>query len=476
MLHNQEDIERLFQDSFKEFEVSPADSVKESIDKELFANNAVGKRFGFFWLGVILLITCSFTLIILNYGKKEVSRQNIIAKHHHKIDNTQIQSEKIEIKRIKKQLPNTSKVKHDKRSYKSDLSNLGQSNESYEIVRPSGSEELTKEGAQNNYIKKEKLEIVSTIYNETPNDMTESNLKRSTSQDINDAISGTEYLDSSQLSLNKTNPIDQTISLVDSAALIAINANQGIKKDSSITNQILSIDTPTNQSESSLWSIGVFIGMEEELPNLIDDSGIGTLQDATEYGAISSSIFDFRIGVNRQFTSNISIGSGIGFASNNVKQSGKVYTINYNYQGIDTVYVSDSAGSVIDTNFVDVYTQEQVVNSFSSNYLLTQINIPISISGFYRWNNFGLGMTAGFDFSFSNYTPQQTSVFLSNPSHQVFGVSTWLRPEISYRIKQYEIFGYGTMRTRLKEQLKWSFINDRRSSFGGGIALRYYLP
>lgn len=493
MLHNQDDIEKLFQDSFDGFEATPADHVKKNIDAALFDNKVVGKRRGILWIAFAVLLLGVFALIILfqNNSKSELQSGYVqaVAEKRNEIVDQNSADEPVKNSSFKKHQSDQFVAEKKNSEPENEASNGTSAQKNYSITEQKlsnkGSINAKEEHENLRFAKNEKQKKNTEEFNpEKVNAVAaEQNTKQVgiDAEELNseenrvETIHDFEQLDSTQ-EYAIANLESTDVAQLESDSTTNTIANElKLEIDSTQIEDIVELEELPQVKTTGLWSVGLFTSFEQERPNAIDDSGIGSEQDTLEFGAISTSIYDFRFQIERRLTQNVTLGSGIAYAFNNVTQAGRLYITFDQYQGTDTVYVTDTTGSVVDTNYVDVYTKETNSSSYSNSYQLNQFTLPIFIRGFHKWGNLGIGLTAGIDLSFSTYKALNLNANISSPKHQSFGASAWLRPEMSYQFGQFEIAGFASMRSRLTEQLNWDFINNRRASFGGGIALRYYL-
>ena len=435
-----DEIDRLFQTTFEEFELTPDPAVKVNIDRALASKKK--RRFLFILFPVILgSITLAATLYFHSFsGKitasKHIASQNQLSKNEKsgsESTNKGVHHTETKPTQITIQVKTTSLTKnHPKRKNFEGNGSLGQTQSSGSIKSKS---ELSVSG---------KL----VLLNAHPSAETETFLQS------NESLAQTN--DQTKETLNQ----DTTEKESQDSTITTLQADS-LSDD--ITKTAETSDPLKIERISSKWSLAIVSGWENEKKRPSENFDTTSFSgNRREFAQIQSTCFYGKIELNRKLSNRFDAIAGLGFRSSKVKQTGSLYSRDsvISIEGTSSVPQPDS--------FAYFINHQNGVLTYQMNSILLPLGLSFSTPLSQRFN---FRLSGGTEFAYGWVANKQGSSDLSSARFRPFGWNVWLRPEIHYTLGRVQLFGFGTFNQSLYQQLKWDFEPRRNPSFGAGIGL-----
>ncbi len=257
--------------------------------------------------------------------------------------------------------------------------------------------------------------------------------------------------------------LSEHINESDTLSTIQNDSISGTVNTISAENTIESEQLAKKHEKVSRWSIVFYKGWEGGKTKAVEHPDMSDLSNENKESVrIHTSSFYGKAEINRRLTENLSLFTGIGFRSSSVKQSGSLYVKDSTWNGPND--------NVSATPVTYVYFLKKLENE--QRFLLNSLILPIGAAySLPITGKLNLRFAGSAICSYGWLREIQLHPALSKPHFRSFGWEILLRPEIHYRFGKFRLIGYGTISHTLSEQLRWETTTAQRPLFGGGIGL-----
>lgn len=420
-------IDDLFKDAFNSFSVAPEASVKSAIDASLFKKSGK-RRFGF-WIffvgttiGIISVIagihySRSFNSWNHVYSTKPKNRLAENYDHSRKVEDSTIHAALLTSELEK---PNKT-VKNGKETESKIISNAITSQKS----------EKNKGNLKNNIIarktkSKSEISLNDDLFSDNKNH---------------------------QLNVGLLKPMQITPFKDNRVGQLAITP--------SIPDSILIGGEEKKTNRNAVQSLTAFVnyGFESTNSNRIQQN-----YDLLENGRIQLRSAGIKLEYKRSISNSFAVNASLGYGYHSVLQKGRM-----------TIW-----DSIINTASITTLSPDMIYfstnNNGNTNYRYQQFQLGIGFS-YTRllYQNWNLDLSIGSNFSVGQLKQLTQNSIFEKPQFTPLGIALYFRPAIEYKFGKYSILAFGQVSQTVVSQIRWSFLNTRNPSFGGGIGCRYYF-
>lgn len=448
-------IEDLFKESFNEFEITPPDSVKASVDKAIQS-----RKKGMWWLPVLALLLATAPFAYYWMSEKNTNdNEKASQKELSFISPSSIDSNST-IETYSDSKSNVNKTKLDAASKtsksKTKLTNKNTEGKSIGKVstQPNNKSLTVKEKKQTNASKEKNIRKTTV---KTPRNSTKKHPLKKTTKNKKYKGQNLKYpVVEPNLTLDPVddehNPIsDQSVnaepekvvpsssSIKDSAEL----AKAAVKKDSISTQKtdstsLVSNDSVANSNQKSTkdkstennWLVSTYFGPQFDKMNVLD-------KDSTAIKMNTG--FRFSAEINRNLFSGFGVSTGFGYFNSGEDYTRYSYQFDSTFLYIDSLPILDQNDSVIGYNYFNVYDIDTTQNSSQSSYKLSSIAIPLYLTKqFELTDKWGVFVQAGMVYRITKITGDpsnplpdlptinKNSVMISGRVHASYKWNNWM--------------------------------------------------
>lgn len=437
-----DEIDRLFQTTFEEFELTPDPTVKVNIDRALASKK---KRRGFLFIlfpvlfGTIALAATFYfhsfsgkTAVnkhITSQNQFSLNEKNESASTNKDVHHTETKAVQIAVKQEPTSLPKH----HTKRK-------------SLEISKSSGESKSSDNLKTNSSLTINRKLVLSNT--QTP---TETKALSQSNESLVQADGQTEK--TLKQDPPEENNQDSTRTTLQSDSL-----------NNNITETVETPDPPKTEKISAKWSLSIVSGWENERKRPAENFDTTTFSgNSREFAQIHTTSFYGKIELNRKLSNRFDAIMGLGFRSSSVKQFGSLYR-----QDSSHLVEGVSSGTPDPDSMAYFINHQNGVQSYQVNSIFLPLGLSFSIPLSRRFN---FRLSGGTEFAYGWIANKQAPSELSSARFRPFGWNLWLRPEIHYTFGKVQLFGFGSFNQALYQQLKWDFKPRRNPLFGAGIGV-----
>lgn len=456
------DIENLFGSSFGGEEITPPNSVKANIDKELFS----GGRGGIIKLWPVMLLLL-IGIIAVTYFIASNGETNSKNEQHLSISTDKNSTEE---RLVVNELTHTKtdsalQPSEDLLNVKSPLVNNRNSSFSnnailLETAYPTMKSESSRMSNASDYRDVEQGVIEEIKHEATNSD--QSNFV--TIQNVENQ--NFEHHNSEQSNQKEARGIDITSNL-ETLPLSAID-----QPDAHLQEQAYA---PKMASNRNLMDIRFYAGFNSGISNVV--STIQPISSVKRTTISESSGLNLGAEFGYHFNGRIGITGGIEYSASNSEvmehdTTGQVELVDEYWAYIYNNPVTQD--SIIDSNYVYEYgwvssdiTNTSMVKSQSFSLpVYLNYNIPVG-------TKMNLGLYTGARLNFLNQKFIDDNGAILNPKLSKFSLSVMFRPELTYQFNKFGVGLYGRFGYDVKPGMHWETMRRNRFEVGGGLVLKY---
>lgn len=439
-----DEIDRLFQATFEEFELTPDPSVKENIDRAI-ASKKKRRKFIFFLLPIFFGTMTLAAFYFYSSSKDNNSNKLILTKNqpdnstknHLIVSGKTIQADKSNNVTSHNRTADIPSVQRQQ------ISKTWRKSEMHSVATGSNPKNSPKFIVDSKPVLSETQTLLST---ETNTDDTPLNEPLARAENQTQETSDKETSEEQKQDSTTTALLNDSVSddIAEAAVEIPIVSEAA---------------DPTQKK----WSLAIIAGWENEHKRPAENFDSTTFSGGREeFAQIHATTFYGKIELNRKLSNRVDIITGLGFRSSSVKQYGSLHYRDSSLlvEGVSSVPDPDSFAYFIN-NQHDVQT-----------YLVNSITVPLGISfSIPVSQRLGFRLSGGTEFAYGWIANNQHQSEISRAKFRPFSWNAWLRPEINYTFGKFRLFGFGSFNQAIYQQLKWDFTPRRNPAFGVGIGL-----
>lgn len=478
------DIERLFQESFDGFEVSPPPSVKSDIDRQIGGNN----RKLLWWLSValLILITATATLLIANRSttpQQPESTSSASSSGNTATDNSNdaSSSNNLPDQNAKQTALNVPQTAPEQTKQASDVKPTAKKQvQTGKQPLKNNPQQKPKNGRKQQKTKTPKL--TKTLGNKVLKTPTNSVVKTPTAYDtgklpVTSGSSETGKTPNNEKTDPKTSGNDPVSNAGTTSPADSLNADPSKSgADSTLTENT----PPTNTEEQNKadkdkdkstdkpWMISFYTGPQFDRWN--------TKNKETSFDIPTS--WRTSLEVQRNITGNLSASTGVGYQRNWEYFHKNVYFVYDSvYMGIDTIPIYDQQNpdSIIGYEYVEVYGSDSTSSPFYTSRLVNTFSIPLYLHYTFELSeNWFLLTDVGATFNFySVMATWENNPIKPDPVSNDFGINAMLRLHAGYRRGNWMFSAGITGSMYLKTPVTYSGIDTKRLFLSPQLGLHY---